>query len=166
MNEYKKNKLKISLFANEKNLLELLYAKIVSKISEEYLPKSSKEISKDNLDKMIYIDTYYQLGLISREMAIQIMSSIIECEGWINRFREYNEDLLIDKLKEITELLWLKRKNLFIDLEMGIITKEIFSKINSEISRFEKNNYVNNLRMAVIMDNPQNIEVIYNKSSK
>lgn len=155
-----------SLLTHRSRFVESLTSRIVGRLNEKYVPSSFDELSDENKDKLLFVDRYYQLNIISREMAIQIMSSIIECEGWINRFREYNEDLLIDKLKEISELLWLKRKNLFIDLEMGIITKEIFSKINSEISRFEKNNYVNNLRMAVIMDNPQNIEVIYNKSSK
>ena len=155
-----------SLLTHRNRFVESLTSRVVGRLNEKYIPSSFDELSDENKDKLLFVDRYYQLNIISREMAIQIMSSIIECEGWINRFREYNEDLLIDKLKEISELLWLKRKNLFIDLEMGIITKEIFSKINSEISRFEKNNYVNNLRMAVIMDNPQNIEVIYNKSSK
>ena len=155
-----------SLLTHRNRVVESLTSRVVGRLNEKYVPSSFDELSDENKDKLLFVDRYYQLNIISREMAIQIMSSIIECEGWINRFREYNEDLLIDKLKEISELLWLKRKNLFIDLEMGIITKEIFSKINSEISRFEKNNYVNNLRMAVIMDNPQNIEVIYNKSSK
>ena len=56
-----------------------------------------------------------------------------------------------------------KRKNLFLDLANKKISKEVFSKINSEITRFEKNNYVNNLRIATIMDNPHNLEIIYNK---
>ncbi len=155
-----------SLLTHRNRFVESLTSRVVGRLNEKYIPSSFDELSDENKDKLLFVDRYYQLNIISREMAIQIMSSIIECEGWINRFREYNEDLLIDKLKEITELLWLKRKNLFIDLEMGIITKDIFVRVNSIIYRFEKNNYVNNLRMAVIMDNPKNIEVIYNKSSK
>lgn len=155
-----------SLLTHRNRFVESLTSRVVGRLNEKYVPSSFDELSDENKDKLLFVDRYYQLNIISREMAIQIMSSIIECEGWINRFREYNEDLLIEKLIEIDELLWLKRKNLFIDLEMGKITKDIFIRVNSIIYRFEKNNYVNNLRMAIIMDNPQNIEVIYNKSSK
>ena len=155
-----------SLLTHRNKFVESLTSRVVGRLNEKYIPSSFDELSDENKDKLLFVDRYYQLNIISREMAIQIMSSIIECEGWINRFREYNQDLLIEKLKEIDELLWLKRKNLFIDLEMGKISKNVFVKINSIIFRFEKNYYVNNLRMAVIMDNPNNIDVIYNNNSK
>ena len=99
-------------------------------------------------------------------MAIQNMAPIIEYQAWIKKFSEYNEDILIQKLREIDELLWEKRKKLFKSLENGEISKIIFCKLNSEIIRFEKNNFVNNLRLVVFMDYPNKIDELSNKNNK
>ena len=165
MNDNVKIQNRISLL-EDKELLLTLNSRIIGRLNERYLPKSFNDFSNDVLEKLLYVDRFYKIGVISREIAIQIMSCIIEYQGWINRFKDYEQDVLLEKLKEINEILWIKRKNMFILLENGIITKEQFTRVNSEITRFEKNNFVNNIKLAIIMDNPNEIDIIYRKNSK
>lgn len=165
MNDNVKIQNRISLL-EDKELLLTLNSRIIGRLNDRYLPKSFNDFSNDILEKLLYVDRFYKIGVISREIAIQIMSCIIEYQGWINRFKDYEQDVLLEKLKEINEILWIKRKNMFILLENGIITKEQFTKVNSEITRFEKNNFVNNIKLAIIMDNPNEIDIIYRKNSK
>ena len=156
---------KISLLEDD-SFLSVLNSRIIGRLNEKYLCKSFKDFSSDILEKLLFVDRYYKNKSISREIAIQIMSCIVEYQGWINRFKDYKQDELIKKLQEIDELLWAKRKNMFLLLENGKITKELFTRVNSEITRFEKNNFVNSIKLAIIMDNPENIDVIYKSSSK
>ena len=90
--------------------------------------------------------------------AIQIMSAIVELQGWYTKYSIYNQDLILEKLKELNELLWMKRKNMFLALENGRISKYVFTVKNSYITAYERNNFVNTNRLVNIMNNPEDLE--------
>ena len=156
-----KEKINISLMTEEKKLFLLLLSRIKGRISDKYLPNSFSDISENTIKKMTFIDRYFQMNVISREMALQLMADLLEGEAWENRFKEYRNDLLIRKLKDLYDLLWIKKQDLLVALSDGKINREVFSKLNSQLNKLAKNSINDIIKLITFLDNPEQEEEIH-----
>ena len=156
-----KEKINISLMTEEEKLFLLLLSRIKGRISDKYLPNSFSDISENTIKKMTFIDRYFQMNVISREMALQLMADLLEGEVWGNRFKEYRNDLLIRKLKDLYDLLWIKKQDLLVALSDGKINREVFSKLNSQLNKLAKNSINDIIKLITFLDNPEQEEEIH-----
>ena len=101
------------------------------------------------------------MNVISREMALQLMADLLEGEAWGNRFKEYRNDLLIRKLKDLYDLLWIKKQDLLVTLSDGKINREVFSKLNSQLNKLAKNSINDIIKLITFLDNPEQEEEIH-----
>lgn len=156
-----KEKINISLMSDEEKLFLLLLSRIKGRISDKYLPNSFSDLSENTIKKMAFIDRYFQMNVISHEMALQMMADLLEGETWGNRFKEYRNDLLIRKLKDLYNLLWIKKQDLLFALSDGKINREVFSKLNSQLNKLAKNSINDIIKLITFLDNPEQEEEIH-----
>lgn len=129
-----------SLLSDEEKTLNLIIpiAREKNSIYLEY-PNSFDEISEDILDKIKIIDKYHQNGIISKEIAMEMLADLLITGGITKRYNEYVEDVNLRKMKELRERLDDKRLSLLGALNDGQIDEFKFFKSLQELKKLEGN---------------------------
>lgn len=87
-------------------------------------------------------------------MTLQMMADLLEGEGWINRYEKHKNDLLMKKLRELFELMCIKKQDLLYALSSGKINREQFGKLNSQLRNFWIKSMEEIIELITILDNP------------
>ncbi len=118
------------------------------------VPQSFEGIPPRVFEEMKQIDELYQKSKISRNNAIKMMAELLRSSAyWDARFKQYIDSLIIQKLKELYELIEIAREDLLYAINSGRITMnefneryklltqkefEALSSINETIERLDK----------------------------
>ena len=137
------NNINNSLLVDEEKTLNFVRQILMSRgnnLNNGYeIPESFDKISRDTFNQMSEIDKVYQMNLISREIAIELIANLFKSEGIKQRFKKYSNNLLNEKLTKLYELMKIKYDDLLYSLNKGNITEQEFMEKYSKLLDFESN---------------------------
>lgn len=85
------------------------------------------------------IDNAHQSNIISRDIALEMIADLLE--GNVFQFKDYLDDLLEARIKELMEQMREKYLDLFHELENGKIDQNEFLNRYSKLLDLERNSY-------------------------
>lgn len=111
-----------------KHIRQAIERKGVSKGFEVDIPESFDEISDSTFSKIKKIDQAYQKGLISYDIAIEMISILIENDSTRSRFSDYVDSLYVERLRKLYALIEIKYQDLLDAFLSGRMSQDEFLK--------------------------------------
>lgn len=87
------------------------------------------------------IDNAHQSNIISRDIALEMIADLLEGNVFQFQFKDYLDDLLEARIKELMEQMREKYLDLFHELENGKIDQNEFLNRYSKLLDLERNSY-------------------------
>lgn len=102
-----------------------------------FFPNSLEELSEEEKKECIKIDELYKKGIITKEEAIKLLEDIFSGGMMRKRFEAYQNELLLNKLKELLKRKYMELEELHDALNNNLISKEeYFERIRKANRKF------------------------------